>query len=344
MSPRDFLEDNQQNTPSNIEINGNNPRDFLAENEEPKESLGWSAFLAPFRVGMDLGAGAYNAAQSIPSYWRKAQTEIPGAITTLGQHPIHATGQGLAGLAQYGKNVFNLPHDIANYASNRLHLLPQNINQMIQMGRMPEDTEQMINSYFGQTKYPGEELLRGLPRNVNKIAGALGLADALPPLTRRGATRNLNQARQLAEGRDIGSLNVNPELVEDARQFLPNTLPNRNALENALSGDYNTLFRLQSDVGQNAADYAKSRFSAAERAHGKAGLDARNRLLDAIHENLQAQGHQDISDFLRRGQNDYRRYMAFRPYRNIVGLAALGALLPTNSLVNIGKKILSYGK
>lgn len=343
MSPRDFLDETQQNISGpNVGISGSSPRDFLEEHEEPKESFGIAARNAIPIIGTDILNNIYQGIQNLPNRYNQAQTEIPGALNTLIQHPIHATGQGLAGLAEFGRNVFNTPHDIINYAANRLNLIPKDINQMVQMGRMPEDTQQIINQWFGQPKYPGEELLRGLPRNVANIAGGISLARAMPPLTKFGATRTLNKARQLAEGRDIGSLNVNPELIEDARQFLPNTLPHRNALEAAQSGDYNNLFKLQSDVGKNASDYAKSLFSAAERSHGRAGLEARNRLLDAIHENLQSQGHQDISNLLREGQSDYRRYMAFKPYRNILGLALLGAALPKNSLTNIASKIWSH--
>lgn len=337
MSPRDFLEDNQQNI-----SNQSMGRDFLSDNEEPQESLGTSVGMAIPRILTDLSKGAYHAVQQIPGYYEKAKTEIPGALSTLVQHPSRAAGQGIAGLAELGQNVFNMPHDIVNYLFGRLNLIPKNINQAVQMGRMPEDTEQMINQTFGEVQQPGEALLRGIPRNALNLTAAGSLVKAAPHLTKRGATRTLKKARQLASERDIGTLNVNPELIEDARQFLPNTLPNRNALQAAQSGDYDTLFRLQSDVGKNAGDYAKSLFSAAERSHGRAGLEARNRLLDAIHENLQSQGHYDISNLLREGQNDYRRYMAFRPYRNILGLAGLSMMLPKNSLTNLVSKIWSH--
>lgn len=341
MSPRDFLEDNQQNVGSE-NINASSPRDFLEEHEEPREGLGTSIAMAAPRVLTDLGKGIYHGIQSLPGYYEKAKTEIPGILPAIGQHPGHETGQGIAGLAELGKNIFNMPHDFINYLSERLNLVPANINKMVQMGRMPEDTQQMIDQTFGQPQQPGEALIRGISRNALNLMGAKGLVGAAPHLTKWGATRTLNKARRLAEERNIGTLNVNPQLVEDARQFLANTLPNRNALQAAQTGDYNALFRLQSDVGKNAGDYAKSLFSAAERSHGRAGLETRNMLLDDIHQNLQSQGHHDISNLLRQGQNEYRRYMAFRPYRNILGLAGLSMMLPKNSLTNLASKILSH--
>lgn len=341
MSPRDFLEDNQQNMPS-IEMNAGSPRDFL---EEPqKESLGTSLGYAIPRILNDAGQGIYHAAQSIPNYWEKSKTEVPALLNPYSQwreHPLHVAGQGLAGINEAINAVAQFPLNVAKYGSNRLNLLPQSVTNALQK-ITPEDTTQAINQLFDQPQYAGEAALRGTTRNILPIAGITKLAQAAPNLTKRGATRTLNKARKLAADREIGTLNVNPELIEDARQFLPNTLPHRNALEAAQYGDYDNLFRLQSDVGKNAGDYAKSFFSAAERSHGRAGLEARNRLLDAIHENLQSQGHNDISSLLRQGQNDYRRYMAFKPYRNILGLAGLGMLLPKNSLTNVANKILSH--
>ncbi len=343
MSPRDFLEDGQMNESlPQVSTHSSSPRDFLEGNEDSnrKESFGTSEFLAGPRIAVDLAKGAYHALNSIPGYYRQSKESLPGAFNTIRQNPIHALGQGLAGLSEMGQNVFNAPHDLANYATNRLNLIPQNINQKIQMGRIP-DSEQEINAQFGEPQNVGESLIRGTGRNLDLLLGARGAIKAAPHLTQRGASKALRKAQKLAKEREIGTLNVNPELIEDARQFLPNTLPHRNALNAAQTGDYNNLFKLQSDVGKNAGDYAKSRFSAAERSHGRAGLEARNRLLDAIHENLQVQGHHDISNLLRQGQSDYRRYLAFKPYGKILGLGAAAMLMPKNALTSLTSKILS---
>ena len=342
MSPRDFLEDSNPN----MSMGENSPRDFLMDKEgSPRESFKESLALAGPRILKDFGDKAYNAVQSIPGYWEKAKTEIPGLANPVSQmrkHPLHASAQGFAGINEAINSLAQMPYNIARYGSERLNLLPQSVTDTI--GYMtPPDTSQYINELFGQPKYEGEAALRGIGRNLPSLYGASRVAESIPHLTQRGATRTLRRARQLAEDRDIGTLNVNPELIEDARQFLPNTLPHRNALNAANSGNYNDLFRLQSDVGKNSSDYAKSFFSAAERSHGRAGLEARNRLLDAIHENLQSQGHHDISSLLRQGQNDYRRYMSFKPYRNalaLTGMGAAGLSIPGNPLTHLLQKVL----
>jgi hypothetical protein len=336
--PIDFLNEDRPAEAQSMDSG----RDFLNEDSAPeKESFGASLRRAIPRIGTDLYHKAYQGFQAIPSYLQKAKTEAPGLLSLVNQHPLHLAMQGLAGANEAINSLAQTPLNLAQYGANRLNLLPQSVpNAIAKM--TPEDTTQAINQLFGDPRYSGEAAVRGAFRNALPLIGGVRLMEGMPHLTNRGATRNLNTARELANGRNIGNLNVDPALIEDARQFLPNTLPYRNTYDAAQGGDYNNLFRLQSDVGQNASDYAKSLFSAAERSHGRAGLGARNRLLDAIHENLRSQGHEDISDLLRQGQNDYRRYRAFRPYRNILAATALGSVLPTNSLLNIGKKILLH--
>lgn len=314
---------------------------YKIKTQEP-ESLGTSAGLAFPRLYEDATKGLYKAAKSIPGYLEKAKTEIPGILNPFGeiaQNPFHAAAQGLAGIAEGAHGVLNIPSELANYASNRLNLLSPEISKKVP--RLPDISEE-LNQVFGQPKYPGEAAIRGIGRNILPISGAIKALSAIPHLTERGATKKLKNARQLSDERNIGKLNIDPDLVKDARQFLPKTSPHRKNLKTAGKGDYDALFRLQSDLGKHSADYAKSLFSAAERQHGRAGLASRNRLLDAIHENLQSKGHHDISDLLRRGQNDYRRYAKFKPYRNALAIGALSLAIPNNPISKILTKFLFH--
>ncbi len=146
--------------------------------------------------------------------------------------------------------------------------------------------------------------------------------------------------------KDIGGkkINISPELIKDAAQFLPKTSAYKNMLKEASKGDYNALFNLQSDLGKHSSDYAKSFFSAAERAHGRAGLTTRNKLLTEIHAGLNDVGHKDVSELLKKGQDEYRRYMKFKPYRNALGLAAGAYVAPKNPLTNLVKKLAFMNK
>lgn len=176
--PRDFLSDDNYENPEQEKLPG---RDFLAESEPRQESLGEAALWALPRVGQDLYKGAVGFAKNIPGYARAATTEVPGAFQTLKEHPAHAGQQALAGMAELGQNVFNAPHDIANYLSNRLNLLPKDINQKIQMARMPDSTNE-INATFGTPQYAGENLIRGIPRNALNILGGGKALSTLNPM------------------------------------------------------------------------------------------------------------------------------------------------------------------
>ena len=83
----------------------------------------------------------------------------------------------------------------------------------------------------------------------------------------------------------------------------------------------------------------RSLFAPESAIKGEAGLGSRNNLLNAIHENLQSQGHLDISDLLREGQRDYRRYMNFRKYPRLLAGAAAVHSAPKNALTDLIKQL-----
>lgn len=267
------------------------------------------------------------------------------------------------GLAKLGHSALNLPHDIAEIAGQRGNEFRTAINQGLPLDKygitqampnlggfeaanhIPTQKEYNFPEIFGQKKEPSFAH-RAIQKGVEYLPEILTAGNALkvlPHFTKRGATKSLNEARKLSEEREIGELNINPELIEDARQFLPNLLRNRKALEASHAGDYNSLFNLQSNVGKLSGKKAKSWFSPSERITGQAGLEARETLLDAIHEELNSLGHRDISELLRKGQNDYRRYMKFKKYRNAVGVAGAAYAVPKNPLTDLMKKLWGLG-
>lgn len=151
--------------------------------QKQSESFPESLVRAPFRIGEDVSRGIMQFAQNIPGYYEAAKTEIPGALNLAAPR---AHRQFTAGLAELGHNLFNLPHDVINYlSSGRLNLVPENVNQVVQMARMPSDTQQMINQHFGVPSQPGEALVRGIGRNALNIGAATGIANKLNPINLR---------------------------------------------------------------------------------------------------------------------------------------------------------------
>lgn len=402
----------------------------------------------------------------------------------------------LIGLTHAGRNLHNLPHDLSKLAEWPAEKIAGPLKHPLS-SYLPYDPNDYAD-VWGQ-KGKGTTLDNALQKGVEIAPDVIGGINALrslkilPHLTRKGASKTLNKAKQLGIDRDMNALLVNPESIEDLRQFLPNTAPYRNlineahqsisnvdknmskipfekydigephnsmfgvghnssntvlptnyvrmkgtgdtarvissnvepslrgkgigkamykeAIDDALKkglkfesdsivsndalnvykalekegykfkfnpkvkehlvehngnhykgvstldeespvveliskaapkkspNNYQTLFNLQSDVGKHAGALTKDWFSKANRLHGYEGLESRRRLINEMKNSLRQGGHGDIADLLTKGQNEYRRYMKFKPYRNALMAAGAAYSLPRNVLIDLVKKI-----
>jgi len=261
----------------------------------------------------------------------------------------------LIGLTHAGRNLHNLPHDVVHLGDvvgskiGRMLGAPELQNKDSDLASyLPYDTQNYAD-VWGQ-KGAGSTLDNALQKGVEIAPDVIGGLNALrslkllPHLTRKGASKNIVKARELGKTKNIAPLEVNPDLIEDTRQFLPNTTPYRNLIDEAGYGDYNKLFSLQSDLGKHAGGMSKDWFSKANRAHGRAGLEVRGNILNEMKNSLKQQGHGDIADLLTKGQDEYRRYMKFKPYRNALLAAGAAYSLPRNVLIDLAKKLATAGK
>lgn len=265
----------------------------------------------------------------------------------------------LIGLTHAGRGLHNLPHDIASgvdYVGSGIGRALgakefQNGQSSHIADYLPYDTQNYAD-VFGQ-KGQGTTADNMIQKGVEYAPDVIGGANALrrigllPHLTQRGASRRLRNARQLGIDQNMGNLDIDPHLIEDMRQYQPaNTLPFRNQMDAAHTGNYQALFDLQSEVGREAASRARTLFSPAQRSHGRAGLQARNDLIEDMHRDMQLKGHHNVSNEFRQGQEDYRRFARFRPYRNAIAgaaiSAAVAAALPKNALTNLIKKLITH--
>jgi hypothetical protein len=294
-----------------------------------------------------------NHASIDQSDWELADTAEPQE-TFLGKLPRNL----LIGLAHAGRNLHNLPHDLLQGFENATSGLGRAFEQLPGpkfpqrnpvSSYLPYDTSNYAN-VFGQKGEPTPVdylIQKGTEYAPDVLGGinALRSMKMLPYLTKYGASKKLRAAHELATERNMGALNVNPELIEDTRQFLPNDLYHRNLLEKAKSGDYQALFDLQSVVGKASrarSGKAASLFSPESAIKGRAGFKSQNALLNDMHEDIKGKGHFDISDLMREGRNDFRIYSKFKPYRNALGVAAAAYMLPKNALIDLAKKLFSH--
>ena len=254
----------------------------------------------------------------------------------------------LIGLTHAGRNLHNLPHDLASLGEWPIEKLRGKPFEHPLSSYLPNDTANYAD-VWGQ-KGAGTTLDNVLQKGIEIAPDVIGGVNALrslkllPHLTRKGASKNIVKARELGKTRNMGPLEVNPDLIEDTRQFLPNTTPYRNLIDDAGYGDYNKLFSLQSDLGKHAGGMSKDWFSKANRAHGRAGLEVRGNILNEMKNSMRQQGHGDIADLLTKGQDEYRRYMKFKPYRNALMAAGAAYSLPRNVLIDLVKKMATMSK
>ena len=143
-----------------------------------KESYASSLAHAPFRLGSDLIQSGIGFLRDLPGYLQAAPSEISGAANIFTQHPGRAAKQGLAGLAELGNSLLNMPRGTAEYAANRLNLIPEQWAEAVpQQGNI----ESQINGLLGAPEMAGEKLIRGTGRNALNILAAAKAASALNP-------------------------------------------------------------------------------------------------------------------------------------------------------------------
>lgn len=247
--------------------------------------------------------------------------EINKAIEATAPYAEHfnraVQGTGLPNLSKGffkgGETAVRLLGDLAQTGAGPKAMLPAT---NISSAEIP-----VVNPHIQQ----GAEITGEIAPFLSSPSGARAVVNAAGdlPLTRNMAARALNESREFAKAREIGDLGVDKELIQDMKQFLPDTKPYRDLLKKAMKGDYESLFKLQSDVGKRAPGFLKSLLSFAERDYGKEALASRGRLIDAMREGLAESGHKDIADLMQHGQNRYRQYKQFAPYRNAAGLYGL---------------------
>lgn len=287
---------------------------------EPKETLFESITQAPFRIAGDIGKAASSAWKAAPGYFEKAQTEVPGFLPSLMEHPGHMAGQAIAGLGELGQKTFNFPHKLIEYGSNRLHLLPEKWGQVAQMSEMPESQEQ-INEIFGKPQYPGEAMLRGTARNLDVVVPSTKLASMLVPSTNKGMAKYIQKSHdtiqnnaisgfkevsQGAKERNIPNVPIQNSLdISKIERFFPKTEEAKELLNSARIGDYDALRQVQADLfseGNKSLGSTKS----AERRKGAKMHEHRNKINQAISDNLIMTGNYDLNDLLNNSIKDYK--------------------------------------
>lgn len=292
--------------------------------EMPTESLGTSLGLAIPRIGTDLAKGAYGFLQNIPGYLSSAKTEVPGLLSAQIQHPAHAALQALAGSQELINNLAQMPKNLATYANERLHLLPEGaVNAISKI--TPEDTTQSINALFGKPEYEGEDLIRGVARNaLNLGLGAKALSAVNPAGLMKSKKAIINNVldthdaleNKASEGfqtvsdevnkRGITQVPIDSGMIDDISQFFPKTKQANALLSDAKSGDYNALRKIQSQLYTEGKKNLSSDIET-DRMRGQERLEKRDEINQAISDHLKNTGNTDLDNTLNTARDDFRK-------------------------------------
>lgn len=106
------------------------------------------------------------------------------------------------------------------------------------------------------------------------------------------------------EKRGISKVDIDDDLIEKAKTFLPKDEATKSLIKKAKEGDYTALRDLQSDLRKQAEEALSSEFMA-ERNMAKEINETRTRINDSISNHLESKGHQDLAEALERAKSDY---------------------------------------
>ena len=256
----------------------------------------------------------------------------------------------LIGLAKGGHSILNLPHDVAQGVENSggylkhkiINLSPSSKAFYEHYNKMPHPGEFKLSEHIPYQKdynfaqmlgQKGEGTLSDkiLQKGIEYAPEILSVYSLFRhlPITKYPAVKLLNKVQKEISERGLEKIKIPEHIFKDIEenQFLRNTQPNRNLLENARQGGYKSLFDLQSDLGAAERGYTRDIFNAANRQFGRdIGVNRQN-LLKEIRSGITTQGHKDLSEDMKKGQDLYRIYMKLRPYRNAaigLGIGSLG--------------------
>lgn len=257
----------------------------------------------------------------LPSLQQLPSEAVGAGKQLLTNYPRYAAN-AVGGFGELGHGLLSIPGNTRDYLA-RKELIPQSTPSF----RLPESILPKEYNYAealgAKGHEAGDELIRSGAKQLFAAAPATKLFELASeiPLTKGVGGKKLNAVRAEIKNRGGFNLEIPKDILKDAKQYLPKDAPTKKLLQKAQSGDYDSLFTLQSDLRKRGSALQRS-FSGAERNHGFDAQNLRNRLLNAMKEDLGKKGHGDLADTLSLGQKRYAQHMRYR--KPVAGAIALG--------------------
>lgn len=145
-----------------------------------------------------------------------------------------------------------------------------------------------------------------LTKEVKPREAAL-LAQKTHDILEKEGSELFEKAKSEAKKRGVNIIPVSHEFLNDILEsgYLPKSKANKALIEQAKSGNYEDLHKIQSDLWKKAKKGLGSD-SLAENNFGELINDKRNELNDMIHAHFKNTGHEDISEMIKEGSNKWR--------------------------------------
>jgi hypothetical protein len=105
--------------------------------------------------------------------------------------------------------------------------------------------------------------------------------------------------------RGVDQVPIDMKVIKDVKKLLPKTSQNKELIQKAQSGDYNSLRKLQSDLGTRGSEAKLSKFLS-DRDKGEKILDLRRKINDTVSNHFKNTGNQDLANSLKEGNNIYK--------------------------------------
>jgi hypothetical protein len=262
-----------------------------------------------------------------------------------GSHPFLDI---LAGLANAGRNLHNMPHDVVQSVENSTQGFGGN-----------NPFEQIIAEKFGINKKPVSNISDYLPYDPTNYSATFGvnpetmtLMDRLiqggvehaPEFIGGGAllrsgyrrvkgTHYLDKLERMIKQKNIKDFAYPNNMIQQSKKFLPKTEATKELIAETQAGNYKPAFNLQSQVGHHQRKLAKSPLASENSIMAPKAGELKQNMLGHLEKVLRAGGNTEEADLLRRGISNYKQYIKIKdaamPYIKYGGI-------PTTVLALLG--------
>ncbi len=252
----------------------------------------------------------------------------------------------LIGLTHLGRNLHNLPHDIASgfdvvgSSIGRMFGAPEFKNKNSDIASYLPYDPQSYADVFGQ-KGEGSILDNLVQKGIEhapELYGAGGLIKG--GIRRLKGTHHLDEVKKLINEKEISNFNYPHKMIKDAEKFLPKTEASKELIKQAKSGNYEAAFKLQSQIGHHQRKLLKSPLASENSIMAPKAGELKQQMLSHLEKVLRGANHIEEAEMMRKGIKNYAQYMKIKNAALPV-MKKLGIPVTILSALGFGAKKLS---